>query len=259
MTTPTHPVVTTRSAGVVVDRISIRGETDALLVRPSDHLDRQVLMPGVLWLHWLGHNRGNMRQFLPEAVDLANYGVVSLLPQGRFPWLVGPSGGAEDAENVRAQLTLYRHALWALRGLSTVDVDNTAIVAHDYGAMYGLLLRDPAARLLIAAAPDAEWAPWFLRHWATGVPDAEAYARSFAGLSPLDAAASYGPRLFLQWAGRDEYVPEHVAGLYARAAPAARATTYDYDHQLGEAAAVDRLTALRTCLLEDTRAATSHA
>ena len=251
MTTAPRPTVTLRSAGAVVDRVAIGETVDALLVRPADHLDRQVPMPGILWLHWLGHNRGSMRQFLPEAVDLANDGVVSLLPQGHFPWLDDPAGGAGDPDRVREQLGRFGQALSALRGLPGVDADNTAIVGHDYGAMYGLLLRDPVARLVIAAAPDAGWGPWFLQHWPTGVTDTEGYARSFDGLSPLEAGASYGPRLFLQWASRDEYVAGDVAARYAEVSPAARTTTYDYDHQLGDAATQDRSAALRACLLAD--------
>lgn len=250
MTSTALPQLTKLPASVSVDRVSIQGTTPALLVRPADHQQRPGTMPGVLWLHWLGHHRGNMRQFLPEAVDLADDGVVSLLPQGHFPWLDGPEGAAGDSDRVVEQLALFSQALSALRDLRGVDAGNTAIVAHDYGAMYALLLEDPRARLVVAAAPDADWATWFLTYWPTRVADPHDYARRFAALSPLQASRSYGPRLFLQWARKDEYVGDGVPDRYAEVAPSARVETYDYDHQLGDAAIVDRLAALRACLLD---------
>jgi hypothetical protein len=252
MLSPHDAHVETKVAGITVDHVTLGGATEALVVRPPEHA-RRAGAPGVLWLHWLGHNRGNMHQFLPEAVDLARDGVVSLLPQGDFPWRARPSGSPDDSARVRGQLQVVEGALAALRGLPEVDVANTAVVSHDYGAMYALLLRDPAAKLLVAAAPDAGWENWFLTYWPHEDVDREAYARGFASMSPLSAAGSYGDRLFLQWATKDEYVAEPVPALYAEAAPQARVATYDYDHQLGDRAVADRLDALRACLLDDAK------
>ncbi|WP_162260852.1 alpha/beta hydrolase family protein [Nocardioides sp. Soil805] len=237
-----------RVAEVRVDHVTIGSATRAILVRPADH-GRRDHRPGILWLHWLGHNRGDSGQFLPEAIGLAREGVVSLLPQGTFPWHSDPTGGSTDAARVLQQLHEVEHALAALRRLPDIDPGNVAVVGHDYGAMYALLLRDAAAKLLVAATPDADWATWFLTYWPLHPADRQSYARTLAGLSPLEAAASYGPRLFLQWAGKDEYVGDQVPALYANAAPKARAVTYDYDHQLGDTAITERVAALRAALI----------
>ena len=45
---------------------------------------------GVLWLHWLGEINGDRSEYLSEAVTLAGKGVVSVLPQGYFPWVPEP-------------------------------------------------------------------------------------------------------------------------------------------------------------------------
>ena len=232
---------------VQVTRVDLGPATAALLVRPA--VPRRCA-PGILWLHWLGHNRGNMFQFLPEAVDLAREGVVSLLPQGSFPWHSSPTGDLGDADKVLAQLRAVEIALASLRGVAEVDADNIAIVGHDYGAMYALLLQDPSVKLLVAATPDAHWDTWFRTYWPTCADDLERYAHHLAPLAPLAAAGSYGPRLFLQWADKDEYVGARVPELYARAAPEARVATYAYDHQLGDAAVTERLGILRACLLD---------
>lgn len=235
-------------AGAAISRVTFK-EAAGLLVQPDDH-NTEGKSPGILWLHWLGHNRGNMRQFLPEAVDLASEGAVSLLPQGTFPWSSSPTGTPTDCDMVRSQLKVVEGALSALRRWPTVDPNNIAIVGHDYGAMYGLLLRDPDVQLLIAATPDADWHSWFLTYWPHRVADLDDYRQSLAALTPVSAAASYGRRLFLQWGTRDEYVAQNVPGLYESAAPHARVASYDYDHQLGDAAIGDRLDALRACLFQ---------
>lgn len=55
----------------------------------------------VLFLHWFDTQApdGNRTQFLDEAVALAReHGVVSILPQGRFPWVEAPTDAVADAD-----------------------------------------------------------------------------------------------------------------------------------------------------------------
>jgi hypothetical protein len=220
----------------------------ALVVRPAGGTTATAPAPGILWLHWLGHNRGDCTEFVPEAIELAGQGAISVLPQGTFPWSDHPSGRLTDAAKVSAEVQRVREALQVLRALPDVDAGRLAIVGHDYGAMYGLALKDPDVRLFIAATPDSSWSRWFLKYWPVAdVIDGD-YSALLEAFDPLQAAASYGSRLRMQWAESDEYVPEYVRDLFAISAPLATSTTYAYDHQLGQKATADRITMLRESL-----------
>jgi len=232
---------------VRVESTVLPGGNRALVVEPSG-VDDTGPAPGVLWLHWLGHVRNDCSQFLPEAVALAGRGVVSVLPQGTFPWSRRPSASAEDAVEVAAELERVRGALDHLRHLPGVDPLRTAIVGHDYGAMYALALRDADARVVVAATPDSSWPHWFLTYWTNPEDRADGCREALERFDPLAAAAVLGDRLVLQWAEDDSYVPGHAPPMYAHAAPASRAVHYPYDHQLGDAAVVDRLEVLRHAL-----------
>lgn len=230
-----------------IDSTLLPGGNRALVVGPRIH-DEDVLSPGVLWLHWLGHVRNDCSQFLSEAVALAGRGVVSVLPQGTFPWSRRPSASPDDATEVAAELDRVRGALDHLRSLPGVDADRTAVVGHDYGAMYALALRDADARVVVAATPDSSWPHWFLTYWTNPTDRADGCREALERFDPLAAAAELGDRLVLQWAEDDSYVPRHAPPMYAHAAPASRAVHYPYDHQLGDAAAADRLQVLRDAL-----------
>src|SRR4051794_867464 len=77
------------AAGVVIDDIVIdvaHGPgVEAYVVRPAGHLAPKS-QAGVLFLHWLGQLHNDRTEYLGEAVTLAGQGVVSVLPQGTFPW-----------------------------------------------------------------------------------------------------------------------------------------------------------------------------
>lgn len=232
---------------VRVEGTVLPGGNQALVVTPGS-AEPVSPGPGVLWLHWLGHVRNDCSQFLPEAVALAGRGVVSVLPQGTFPWSRRPSASPEDADQVAEELERARMALDHLRSLPAVDPDRTAIVGHDYGAMYAMALRDVAARVVVAATPDSSWPHWFLKYWTNPNDRADGCREALERFDPLVAAAALGDRLVLQWADDDSYVPGHAPPMYAHAAPASRAVHYPYDHQLGDAAVADRLEVLRDAL-----------
>lgn len=228
-----------------VESVVLAGGNRALVVVPRD---AGLAAPGVLWLHWLGHYRNDCSQFLAEALALASRGVVSVLPQGTFPWSRPPSASPADAEQVAEELDRVRAALDHLRSMPEVAADRTAIVGHDYGAMYALELRDTAARAVVAATPDSSWPHWFLTYWKNPDGHVDGCREALEAFDPLAAAAVLDDRLVLQWADDDAYVPDHAPEMYAQAAPASRAIHYPYDHQLGDAAAVDRLEVLRDAL-----------
>ena len=78
----------------------------------------------VLFLHWFDPQApdGNRTQFLDEATELARqHGVVSILPQGRFPWGAAPTDAASDLGRIRAEVAGHRTALDLLAARDDVE------------------------------------------------------------------------------------------------------------------------------------------
>ena len=125
--------------------------------------------------------------------------------------------------------------------------DRLAVVGHDYGGMYGVLLAERDERISTVAlqAPDTCWENWFASYWLKLDDDArKEYAGLFADLEPIDAvarlAARLGDGMLLQWAGNDKFVTAESRAAYERANPQARSISYDSaDHMLDDRAAVD--------------------
>jgi dienelactone hydrolase len=218
-----------------------------VLPRRGQHAGGGHRAPAVLFLHWFDPplKDSDRTEFLAEAVRLADRGVVSLLPQQRFPWAGDPVGDARDRATIDAQLAALQEALDALQHRPEVDPQRVAIVGHDYGAMYGLDLaaRNPQVTAVVAMAADATWSNWFDKFWLGLEGEAEAaYARLFADIDPVVAAHAADSRpLYLQWSATDFYIPQAVRDAFSAAAPHARVSVYDHvDHQLGVRALTDR-------------------
>jgi dienelactone hydrolase len=256
----TSGATTTRSAGRSVADVAVQtvGRViveDVLVPVPGQdpvpaYLVRQAgdaaphSRAGILFLHWLGQIHSDRTEFLSEAIDLASHGAVSLLPQGSFPWVADPVGDASDVDAVIAQRQVFEAALRLLERVRAVDPKRVALVGHDYGAMYGALIADmhPDLAAAVFAAPDATWGNWFSTYWLgyTGAR-ARAYNALFHGLQPVRHVARLGPRLLLQWAGQDIYVPEAVRDRFSTADPQAQVILYaTADHQLTTRAQIDR-------------------
>jgi dienelactone hydrolase len=228
---------------VIVEDIQL-GSTAAYVVRPA-HPGRHLA--GVLYLHWFEPpaSTQNRTEFLAEAVEIASHGAVAVLPDLTFPWQGDPIGTAADRANIEAQLKAVGEAYRFLLAQRGVDAGQTAVVGHDYGAMYGAILaqRTPAVRAAVLMAPDATWANWFDTYW-LGLPDDQkaAYRALFAGLDPVDNVSRLGSRLYLQFAGRDQFVPPETREAFAAANPTAKVSLYDRaDHFLAQPAKDDRL------------------
>jgi dienelactone hydrolase len=239
-----------RDVRVVDVPLQVSGRDDparAWLVKADDAGDDGRPRPGVLWLHWLGHRHNDRGEYLPLAVELASRGVVSLLPAGFFPWVPNPDGTATDVQRVRDQVAAHEVALDHLCAQPGVDPDRIALVGHDYGGMYGVVLADRDERVSTVAlqALDAGWANWFASYWLGLEGEArEQYAARFAGLEPVDAAARLaervGDRMLLQWAGNDSFVTPEARAAYEAANPKARSLSYEKaDHMLDDQAAAD--------------------
>jgi hypothetical protein len=119
---------TTRGEAEVVDVVYVAGErkVSAFLVRPKGRP-----RAAVLWAHWYGEEANtNRTEFLPDAVALAKDGVVSLLPQGYFPWEADVSEvAAEDRQLAIEQIVQLRRGLDLLQQ-EAADVP-LGFVGHD--------------------------------------------------------------------------------------------------------------------------------
>jgi dienelactone hydrolase len=239
-----HPHGTSQ---VIIDEVVIRvahqQPVSAYLVRPGGGPAHRT-HPGVLFLHWLGQIHNDRTEYLAEATSLAQRGVVSLLPQGYFPWVPDPDGTPRDVQLVRDQVAAYQAALDRLVASRGVDRDRIAIVGHDYGAMYGSLVadQDTRVRALVLEAPDSTWGNWFATYW-LGLEGQERadYLALFDGLDPVQHTARLGSHVLFQWAGQDVFITPEVMAAFATSSPQAQVLTYpSADHLLTDAALRDR-------------------
>jgi dienelactone hydrolase len=237
----------TSTAGIVVKDIVIKVRhqqpVSAYLVKPEGRLHSNS-SAGVLWLHWLGQIHNDRTEFLGEAVSMAQRGVVSVLPQGYFPWVPDPVGTEADVTMVRNQVKAMQAALDRLISTRGVDRSRIAVVGHDYGAMYGSLLadRDHRVSVLVMEAADSTWCNWFATFWLgfEGQERAD-YCALFDGLDPVEHTSRLGSHVLFQWAGDDFFIPTEVQDAFAATSPDAQVLVYpNADHQLTDAALADR-------------------
>jgi predicted esterase len=214
----------------------------AFLVRP-----RGKPNAAVLWAHWYGEEaNANRTEFVPDAVALAKEGVLSLLPQGLFPWQEQVSEDAQvDQELAVEQIVQLRRGLDVLQD----EAGNVALgfVGHDYGAMFGAaLVADERPQAYVLMAPDATFSNWFIKYFVRGASKPELDA-AFAPLDPVNNVGDAAPASVLfQFAKSDRYVPYYVADKLTDAAgDAAETESYESGHELDEEARKDRLAWLR--------------
>jgi predicted esterase len=235
---------TETAGGVSVSDLSFDGgrPTDAYLVAPANAPAHSAR--GILWFHWLetGAPNSNRTEFLEEAKVLAaSDGVVSLLVDGTFPWHEDPEGIEHDRIAIEAEVAMLAAAYNLLLAQPGVDPTRTALVGHDFGAMYSSILfsRDPKPHTLVMMAPTARWADWYLRYWRI-TDDADSYRATMGPLDPVSTLAVRGGRpVLLQFASLDQFVPADVADeISAAAGPGAERHDYETGHELHDAAAL---------------------
>lgn len=237
--------------GARIHDLLIVDATVAFLVEPIDG----GRGPAILFLHWFDTEApdGNRTQFVDEAVDLAReHGVVSVLPQGRFPWAGDPTDAESDAARIRAEVAHHRAAVDLLAARADVDQRRIGLVGHDFGAMHGTLLAAEDARIaaavLIAATP--RWADWFLPFWQIA-GDRHDYLRALAPLDPISRVGAIAPRpICFQFARNDFFIAGMTGLEFSGAAGDPKELhAYDADHGLRDPQAVaDRLAFLEPIL-----------
>ena len=246
-------VESARRRAAMVDDLRFVGpddlEVEAYLVRPpGERRPAAAAAPGpglVMW-HWLDSEApdGNRRQYLDEAADLAASGVVSILPQGRFPWVVSPDNAADDATSVRAEVARVRAGLDLLAARPDVDASRLGLVGHDFGGMLAIAAAAEEGRLraLVVVAATPRWGDWFLPFWQIA-DDRIEYLRAMRPLDPVERIGAVGScPMLLQFAERDDFIAPMSARELQRAAPEGTDLRfYDTGHDMRlEAVRVDR-------------------
>jgi pimeloyl-ACP methyl ester carboxylesterase len=226
-------------------------DAEAFLVEPVDGGRGSA----VLFLHWFDTEAadGNRSQFVEEAVGLArDHGVVSILPQGQFPWAGDPTGAAADAARIRAEVERHRAAVDLLAARADVREGRIGLVGHDFGAMHGVLLAadDPriGASVLVAATP--RWGDWFLPFWPIS-DDRHDYLRALHPLDPISRIGDLAPRpVCLQFARNDFFIAAMTGMELHRASGHPKEMhAYDADHAMRDPGArADRSEFLRRTL-----------
>ena len=235
---------TDRHDGALTDDIVFRGpdglDVEAYVVRPD--ADRATSTgagrgPGLVMWHWLDNEApdGNRSQYLDEAAELAAEGVVSLLPQGRFPWVTPPSGADADVAAIGAEVARLRAGIDLLAGRRDVDAGRLGVVGHDFGGMLATVAaaEDSRLRALVIVAATPRWGDWFLPFWQIA-DDRIDYLRAMRPVDPIERIAEAAPASVLfQFAERDYYIAPMSAREFLRAAPEATGyKTYDTGHDM---------------------------
>ena len=209
-------------------------DASAWLVEPADGGRGAA----ILFLHWFDTEApdGNRDQFRDEAVALAaEHGVVSILPQGRFPWAGAPTDAQADVARIRAEVAAHRRAVDVLAGREDVEPGRIGLVGHDFGAMHGVNLAAEdtriAAVVLIAATP--RWGDWFLPFWPID-GDRWDYLRALAPVDPITRIGELAARpVCLQFAKGDFFIADMTGlELHRAAGEPKELHAYEADHGL---------------------------
>lgn len=208
--------------------------------------------PGVLFVHWYGPPAltSNRTQFIPDAIELAKSGVVSLLidtPWSKPEYFRERKREGDYARSVQ-EVKELRRALDVLLSNPSIDRERIAYVGHDFGAMYGALAAECDARTkaFVFMAGTQSFSDWFL--YGPKPPDEEKQ-KFIAEMAPLDPI-KYLPRLkmpkLLQFADKDEHVSkERADALAAAAAEPKTVRVYSTGHELNAEATRDRIAWLK--------------
>jgi dienelactone hydrolase len=232
----------------VVENTTYADGVAAWLVRPNEAAGAVPPYAGVVAWHWFSQEPlGDRNQFLDEAREFAQHGVVSLLPQGRFPWFEDPTGSAHDIAAIEGEVGRFVAGLDFVAALPEVDGTRLAVAGHDFGAMLASIVaaRETRVRTAVLIAPTPRWGDWFLPFWEITEPRGP-YLQALEPLDPQAQMASIAPRpVLLQLAERDYFVPLMAGFELRRASGGSHALDvrqYDADHEMAvDEARRDRL------------------
>jgi cephalosporin-C deacetylase-like acetyl esterase len=224
----------------------------ATLVTPA--VPSNASRPAILFLHWYGppNPTSNRTQYLPEAVELAASGVVSLLvdtPWSKERWF-GTRDSAKDYEFTVQMEKDVRRALDVLLAQPNLDRTRIAVVGHDFGAMWGALAvaNDPRVTHFVYSAATGSFSDWYLYTPKREGAERDAFVARLAPLDPIAHLPKIAPRpVLLQFGTKDEHVKNETATAQAEAAkePKTVKIYQNAGHELTYQARVDRLAWLK--------------
>ena len=213
--------------------VGVKDPIKAYLVTPAQSGPHAA----ILYVHWFGDPKTtNRTQFLDEAGALAGRGVVSLLVDAMWSkaeWWKGRKPETDFAGGVQQVIEL-RRALDLLLSQPGVDPARVAVVAHDFGAMFGAVMgaADRRPKTYVLMAPTPRLSDWYLLNVKPASLDD--YKKQLAPLDPINAVPRFAPAtVFYQFAARDKYVPlPRPAEFYDATPPRKQMATYDCEHEM---------------------------
>lgn len=228
------------------------GRVTAYLVVPAE----KGKFGGAVFLHGSGASR---KQFLPEAVRVAQRGIVSLLidaPSARpEPWQKSPYTYLEADRDIRVQTVIdLRRAVDLLVARRDIDPKRIAFIGYSLGATIGGVLagvekRIKAYVLMTAAGSQIEFwrepnnqAAENLKKRLT--PERfELYVKSLEPVEQIEYIKQAAPaKLFFQFAKEDEIIPVDAAQRFYDAASKPKTVKwYKTGHSLNAQASTDRM------------------
>jgi dienelactone hydrolase len=211
----------------------------------------------VIWGHWYWGNSPvrNRKEFLEEAVVLADAGVVSLLTDGPIarPGHVENKNplNDQDVTDLAQQVIDMRRGVDLLLARKDVDPKRLAYVGHSYNAVVGAILSGVERRfkafVLMAATMSDEVSMKFPEYQQyrkeIGPEKFDAYNAKYSWTDQGKYVSHAAPAVvFLQYGSQEKFLTPERARLYAAVvSEPKRFELYDAPHALNAAARRDRI------------------
>ncbi len=197
--------------------------------------------PAVIWGHWYWENSPmrNRKEFLNEAIALAQADLMSLLPDGPIarPGHVTnnePLNEQQITDMVQAVVDM-RRGLDLLLARKDVDPKRIAFVGHSYHASAGAILSGTDRRFKAFVLME--------EHRLKVGPDRyDAFVKKYAWIDPGKYVAHAGPAfVFLQYGKEKYFTPERIREYEKIVSKPKRLKIYDAPHALNAVARRDRI------------------